>query len=74
MTQEKKAVFSLIGSDKLLSDPSPIIENGAPRSTEGLANSTVPCDLIGIQLKLEKPKEKYLHGWGKQCLGAKMIV
>lgn len=43
-------------------------------STGGIDNAAILCDVLGIPLKLEPPREKHLHGWGDQCLGARMTV
>jgi len=29
---------------------------------------------LGILLELEPPREKYYHGWGEKCLGAKLTI
>ena len=62
------------GSGKLLPDPNPILDEGAPTSTGGIENATILCDILGIPLSLEPPWERYYHGWGQDCLNAKMTV
>lgn len=58
----------------LLTDPNPIVDEGAPSSTGGIINAATLCDLLGIQLVLETPREHYEHGWGEDCHDARPIV
>lgn len=60
--------------EKLLPDPNPILDEGAPTSTGGIDNAIVLCDVLGITLSLDPPRERYYQGWGEDCLGAKLIV
>lgn len=69
-----KGVFSVEGLDRLLPDPNPILDEGAPTSTGGIENAATLCDILGIPLVLDPPRDNYLHGWGDECLGAKPIV
>ena len=32
------------------------------------------CDVLGIPLELDPPREVHLHGWGDTCLGARQVV
>lgn len=58
----------------LLSDPNPILDKGAPTSTGSIEETTVLCGILQISLVLEPPRDRYMHGGGDQCLGAKMII
>lgn len=60
--------------DTLLPDPNPILDEGAPTSTGGIENAATLCDILGIPLNLDPPRERYYHGWGDGCYGAKMVV
>lgn len=48
-------------------DPNPIIDGGAPASTDGTIQASSLCNLLGIPLKVTKPEKQYLHGWGIHC-------
>lgn len=63
-----------MGLDTLLSDPNPILDEGAPTSTRGIENVAIFCDILWIQMTLDPPREIYLHGWGDDFHGAKMTM
>ena len=38
-------------------------------------NTTITlCDVLGIPFEIVPPRERYFHGWGDECHGAKMTV
>lgn len=51
----KGGSFFSKGSNTLQMDPKPIINEGAPISTEDLFNAAILCDFLVLQLKLDKP-------------------
>ena len=58
----------------LLPDPNPILDEGAPTSTGGIENAITLCDVLGIPFEIDPPRERYYHGWGDQCLGARITI
>lgn len=62
------------GLDRLPPDPNPILDEGAPTSTRGIENANTLCEILGVPLILEPPRERYYQGWGVNCLGAKLVV
>lgn len=60
--------------EKLLPDPNPILDEGAPTSTGGIENAITICDVLGIHLTQDPPRDTYYHGWGENCLDARPIV
>lgn len=72
--QSKQPVFSIRGLDTLLPNPHPIDDEGAPTSNEGIENVITLCDVLGIPVEIDPPRERYYHGWGEECNGATMII
>ena len=56
-----------------MTDPNPILDEGAPTSTGSVQAAQRLCQIMGISLVLDSPSEVYLHGWGQKCLDAKLI-
>ena len=52
---KKIVIFSVKGSDTLPPDPNPILDDGAPTSTERIDTAATLCDKLGVKLHLDPP-------------------
>jgi len=77
MRSSRKRAFQAVFSAKRSvsrPDPNPIVGEGAPKSTGGIFDAAALCDAIGIMFDVDKPRDRYMHGWGDKCTDAMMIL
>lgn len=62
--------------DSLLSepDPNPILDDGNPTSTGSIASASRLCDLVGISISLDPPRNIYRRGWGCEGLEPTTVI
>lgn len=73
--EEKTCLFTMEGGrpDQLpFRRRDPILDSRAPTSTEGTYYPLMLADSLGLPFKLEPPRAVYEHGWGVECLNAKI--
>lgn len=74
MSSKKRIVLGIVRnvlfvmrSVMLSLDLKQILDEGEPTSTGEIFNATCICNMLAVELNLEKPREEYLHGWGNEC-------
>lgn len=74
LPRKEQLIFSVEGLTGLQVDSNPIFDEGAPTPTTGIHNAATLCDILGIPLILDAPREQYEHGWGQECHDARLIT
>lgn len=59
---------------KVRADVQLILNESDPTSASGMVYVAMLCDSMGLELKIETPRERYHNGWGKDCDGAKPVL
>lgn len=53
--------------------PEPYIRRRSSHFNQQHRNVATLCDILGVPLVLDQPRDLYMHGWGQECLNAQMI-